>query len=92
MQKKINDKQQKINDKLSHFRDFETKLQTKISEMIAREFENIKEIKIDERSIEFTDILFDFEFFDFVFAALLSDFFVFSFDLNSFGDNHSEAP
>ena len=71
---------------MSHFRDFKIKLQTKASEMIAREFENIKKMKADERSAEFIDILFDLEFFDFVFVALLSNFFVFSFDLN-FVDN-----
>ena len=91
MQKKINDRQQKINDRLSHFRDFEIKFQTKASEMIAREFENIKKIKVDELSVEFTDIFSDFEFFNFVLAALLSDSFVFFFDLNFFDDSHSEA-
>ena len=91
MQKKINDRQQKINDKLSHFRDFEIKLQTKASEMIIRESENIKKMKIDELFVEFTDILLDFEFFDLVFAVLLSDFFAFFLDLNFFDDNHSKA-
>ena len=91
MQKKINDKQQKINDKLSHFRDFEIKLQTKVSEMIARESKNIKKMKADELSVEFIDIFFDFESFDLVLAALLSDFFAFSLDLNFFDDTHSEA-
>ena len=91
MQKKINDKQQKINDRLSHFRDFEIKLQTKASEMIARESENIKKMKADELSVEFIDILPDLEFFDPVFAALLSGFFVLPFDLNFFDDSHSEA-
>ena len=89
--KEINIKQKKINDKLSHFRDFEIKFQTKANEMIAREFENIKKIKIDERFAEFINILPDLEFFDPVFAALLSDFFVFFFDLNFFDDSHSEA-
>ena len=91
MQKKINDRQQKISDKLSHFRDFEIKLQTKVNEMIAREFENIKKIKTDELSVEFIDIFFDFEFFDFLFVVLLSDFFVSSLDLNFFDDSHSKA-
>ena len=91
MQKKINDKQQKISDRLSHFRDFEIKFQTKTDEIIAREFENIKKIKIDELSIEFTDILLDLEFFDLVFAALLSGSLASLFDLNFFGDNHSKA-
>ena len=91
MQKKINNKQQKINDKLSHFRDFEIKLQTKVSEMIARESKNIKKMKADELSVEFIDIFFDFESFDLVLAALLSDFFAFSLDLNFFDDTHSEA-
>ena len=59
--------------------------------MIAREFENIKKIKIDERFAEFINILPDLEFFDFVFAALLSDFFVFFFDPGFFDDSHSEA-
>ena len=76
---------------MSHFRDFKIKLQTKINEMIAREFENIKEIKADKLSVEFIDIFFDFEFFDLVFAALFNDFFAFFFDLNFFDDNHSEA-
>ena len=89
MQKKINNRQQKINDKLSHFRDFEIKFQAKANEMIAREFENIKKIKADERFAEFIDILPDLEPFDFVFAALLSDSFVPLFDLNSFDDSHS---
>ena len=91
MQKKINDKQQKINDKLSHFRDFKIKFQTKTNEMIAREFENIKEIKADELSVEFIDILFDFEFFDSVFAALLGGFFASFLVLNFFDDSHSET-
>ena len=91
MQKKINDKQQKINNKLSHFREFEIKFQIKTNEIIAREFENIKKMKTDELSVEFIDILLDFESFDFVFAALLSDFFAFFFDLNFFDDNYSKA-
>ena len=91
MQKKINDKQQKISDKLSHFRDFEIKFQTKTNEIIVRESENIKEIKIDKRFVEFINIFFDLESFDFVFVVLLSDFFVPFFDLNFFDDNHSEA-
>ena len=90
MQKKINDKQQKINDKLLYLRDFEIKLQTKTSKMIARESKNIKKMKIDKLFVEFTDTLPVFEFFDLVFAALLSDFFVFFSDLNFFDDNHSK--
>ena len=91
MQKKINDKQQKISDRLSHLRDFEIKFQTKINKMIVRESENIKKMKIDKLSAEFIDIFFDFEFFDFVLTALLNDFFVFSLSLNSFDDSHSKA-
>ena len=59
--------------------------------MIVREFENIKEMKINERSVDFTDIFFDFESFDLVLAALLNNFFVLFFDLNFFDDNYSEA-
>ena len=59
--------------------------------MIARKFENIKEIKIDERSAEFTDILPDLEPFDPVLTALLGGFFVLPFDLDFFDDSHSEA-
>ena len=92
MQKEINDKQQKINDRLSHLRDFEIKLQTKTSEMIARESENIKKMKADELSVEFIDILLDFELFDPVFVALLSDFLASSLDLNFFDDIRSKAP
>ena len=91
MQKKINNRQQKISDKLSHFRDFKIKLQTKANEMIAREFENIKEMKADELSVEFIDILPDLEPSDPLLAALLSGFFVSSLGLDSFGDSHSEA-
>ena len=59
--------------------------------MIAREFENIKKMKTDELSVEFIDIFFDFEFFDPVFAALLSDSFASSLDLNFFDDIHSKT-
>ena len=59
--------------------------------MIAREFENIKKIKDNKRFAEFINILLDLESFDFVFAVLLSNFFVFPFDLNFFDDSYSKT-
>ena len=59
--------------------------------MIARESENIKEMKTDELSVEFTDILPDLEPSDPVLAALLSGSLASSLDLNFFDDNHSKA-